>query len=197
MTRRERGTCSFSNCGRPHYGKGYCQNHYLQLRNGQELHKLPRMGSFEERFWDRVALKSEEECWEWLLRPGKEGYAEFWHKGVSRKAHRVSFELSNGPIPPGKVIDHKCRNKLCVNPDHLHAVTHKENTENLGLYKNNPSGYRGVTRRESGKWRARVGHFGKVITVGEFDTPEEANEAVVEARRKLHTNNWGDREGLK
>ena len=42
-------------------------------------------------------------------------------------AHRVAYEKAYGPIPEGLVIDHLCRNGLCVNPEHLEAVTRKEN----------------------------------------------------------------------
>lgn len=42
-------------------------------------------------------------------------------------AHRWSYEYFNGPIPDGLVIDHLCRNRWCVNPDHLRAVTHRDN----------------------------------------------------------------------
>lgn len=47
--------------------------------------------------------------------------------GETRMAHRVSHVLYKGPIPNGLVIDHLCRNPSCVNPDHLEAVTQKEN----------------------------------------------------------------------
>ncbi|WP_414713994.1 HNH endonuclease signature motif containing protein [Scandinavium sp.] len=52
-------------------------------------------------------------------------------RGIDRrvaKAYRVSYELFVGPVPEGLELDHLCRNKLCVNPKHLEAVTSKENT---------------------------------------------------------------------
>lgn len=46
---------------------------------------------------------------------------------VARRAHRISFEVFNGPIPPDHEIDHTCVNSLCIEPTHLEAVTHDEN----------------------------------------------------------------------
>lgn len=63
-------------------------------------------------------------CWEWVAyRNPVSGYGYF--RGVP--AHRISYELHVGPIPPGYQIDHLCRVRACINPDHLEAVTLQEN----------------------------------------------------------------------
>lgn len=66
-------------------------------------------------------------CWLWMGRREKKGYGSLHSNGTSYKAHRVSYELVKGPIPAGLEIDHLCRVRCCVNPDHLEAVTHREN----------------------------------------------------------------------
>jgi len=68
-------------------------------------------------------------CWEWQGYVGKNGYASFRMAGTTRSVHRISFELAKGPIPEGLVIDHLCRVRHCVNPDHLEAVTQQENVQ--------------------------------------------------------------------
>ena len=66
-------------------------------------------------------------CWIWQQSTSFNGYGQVWHEGRLQRAHRVFYQLYVGPIPDGLQIDHKCVNKLCVNPDHLAAVTALEN----------------------------------------------------------------------
>jgi hypothetical protein len=68
-------------------------------------------------------------CWNWLGYVGKDGYGrQFKTKDrVSTLVHVNSFVRNKGPVPDGMEIDHVCRNRRCINPDHLRAITHKEN----------------------------------------------------------------------
>lgn len=79
-----------------------------------------------ERFWSKVNKNSE--CWIYSGTIVDSGYGHFTIGKKSIRAHRFSYELHKGPIPKGLVLDHLCRNKLCVNPDHLEAVTIRINT---------------------------------------------------------------------
>lgn len=70
-------------------------------------------------------------CWLWTATVCSSGYGSIKVTGATGRrmvgAHRVSWETFKGPIPKGLVIDHLCRMRSCINPDHLRVVTTWEN----------------------------------------------------------------------
>lgn len=67
-------------------------------------------------------------CWIWTASLNKSGYGIIWQDRKMSLVHRVSLELAGRPVPEGLVTDHLCRVRRCFNPEHLEAVTRRENT---------------------------------------------------------------------
>lgn len=80
-----------------------------------------------ERFESKIFYCTVTGCWLWTRCTNSNGYGQARFGGKTRLAHRVSYELHIGPLPDGLVIDHLCRTRNCVNPDHLRAVAQSEN----------------------------------------------------------------------
>ena len=84
------------------------------------------------RFWSRVERDPQPGgCWRWIAAQQGTGYGQVRVNGPLVLVHHVSYFLHYGAIPDGLQLDHKCRQRDCVNPDHLEAVTGTENTRRV------------------------------------------------------------------
>jgi hypothetical protein len=129
--------CKIDGCDKRVLARGWCRTHYTRWyeRGTTELRGLAGrrrrpVKPLEERFWAKV--QRTDGCWIWQGGKSKLGYGSIWGgPGNPRHlmAHRVSWELVNGPIPDGLHIDHLCRNPSCVNPAHLEPVTRSVNAQ--------------------------------------------------------------------
>ena len=142
---------------------------------------------------DRLRVNTDRSagCWRWTASLNAGGYPQMTVGGRSAPAHRVAYVLTHGAIPDGMEIDHACRERSCVNPDHLQAVTHRSNSENLGVRRDNASGIRGVRERR-GRYEVRVTHRGVEYWGGTHPTRGQAEDAAIALRNKLHQNNLAD-----
>lgn len=114
-------TCAAPGCDRPFYCRGHCVMHYERMRKRGSL-DLPLKP-------DRLSVllartqPGPDGCRLWTGYRDRAGYGRT-HRGL---AHREIYTLAVGPIPVGLTIDHLCMRPGCVNPEHLEAVTQREN----------------------------------------------------------------------
>ena len=129
---RERHTCRIPDCGGTCVSGGLCDKHRKRLaRYGDPLATKRIIGDDEARWWSHVDRRADDECWPWTGEPNTEGYGVFWDGTTGKvvKAARWGYDRFSGkkPIPAGQMPDHLCRNRICVNWNHLEPVTNREN----------------------------------------------------------------------
>lgn len=86
---------------------------------------------YERRFWIKALPIPFHECWEWSANSYSNGYGQFQLNGKPHLAHRIAYELVNGPIPKGLVVRHKCDNPSCIKPEHLELGTQFDNIRDM------------------------------------------------------------------
>ena len=113
--------------------------------------------TLEDRFWSKVSIRGENECWPWTAYVTESGYGSFHGAGTPIYAHRQSFALANGRAATGDV-DHACHNgtgcnagndcphRACCNPAHLEDVPHRVNVQ------------RGEAGKQSAPWKTQCIH---------------------------------------
>lgn len=109
-----------------------------------------------QRFWSKVN-KRPDGVWEWTAYKNKAGYGWFCVKhGRSALAHRISWELANGPIPEGMCVLHKNDIPYDVNPDNLFLGTHSENIADMVRKNRQAGGTQPGTNKGTANGQAKI-----------------------------------------
>lgn len=120
--------CDVGGCGRPAKARGWCTMHYARWRRAGDPTSSKWDTDLRGRISAAVAI-DENGCWIWqrYLNPTS-GYGLISVRSRRLYAHRVSWEAFTGEkIPAGFQVDHLCRVRSCVNPEHLEPVTSRTN----------------------------------------------------------------------
>jgi hypothetical protein len=188
--------CSIEGCEKKVKAMTWCSMHYTRWKTHGDTSVCTtnRYIPMLERFWMKVQKGTS--CWIWTG-GSSNGYGLFTEssKGKTHIAHRFSYEQTVGPIPDGLHLDHRCRNRRCVNPDHLRPVTNKQNGEHRGgARRDSTTGVLGVhLSKKDKRYYTYVDHYGERHTAGAFSELDEAAEAARQLRLSLFTHNDLDR----
>jgi hypothetical protein len=121
----------------------------------------PKIRDIGDLFWAKVEPTGF--CWNWkgaVLGGGYGNWTTARLRGYPQLAHRFAYEYLVGPIPDGMVLDHLCRNRICVNPDHLEPVTQQVNVlrgERSIMHRKRPEWRKDTCKWGHSEWREASG----------------------------------------
>ncbi len=161
-------------------------------------HPLGKL-SLEEHFWKRVKVWQLHECWIWQpyfykAFKDKNAYGHFQHGSRKEPAHRMAWILTNGEIPEGLEVCHKCDNPPCCNPTHLFLGTHKDNMGDCAAKgRNHVPPQQGELHSQAKLKDSDVLKIRELWNTGQFTLLQLANQfgvGFVQIHRIVYRKNW-------
>lgn len=145
-----------------------------------------------ERFWEKVSIGRDDECWLWTASVNNKGYGRLTIRSKNAMAHRISYMIATGLLPDCPIL-HSCDTPLCVNPAHLRAGTQKENIVECFAkgrgHKNSmigeAHGGSKLTEEQVLQIRARKGELHREIAV-DYGVSREAVTFILSRRTWTH-----------
>lgn len=151
-------------------------------------------------FWSRVAKRGDDECWVWtgLKHQGPKNptpYGVLGWNGRTSRAHRVAYEIANGPVPGGSMVLHRCDNTLCCNPRHLYLGGHAQNMQDMvdrkrrvGIGAGEKNGRAKLTQEQADSIRLayRSGGVSQQELAGRYGISQFAVSMIVRGKRYLN-----------
>lgn len=137
-----------------------------------------------ERFWSNV--EKTESCWLWTGAKSSAGYGQVRVDGITLYAHRLSYEMQNGPLGTGLVVLHSCDNPACVNPEHLSSGTQLDNVHDA-INKGRASGSKKFSDEDVREIRKmRAGGVAQKEIASLFDTNPAYISRIVRGERRCN-----------
>lgn len=129
-----------------------------------------------DRIFERIKIL-DNGCWEWQGALSSTGYGNITHERKQYQPHRVAYELEKGNIPRGMHIDHTCKYRRCINPEHLELVTPTENTRRGGMRD-------ALLRRHAARTHCDKGHLLTPDNIAHIYGPKRCLTCVQDAARR-------------